>query len=83
MRDYNKELVELIDDGIIDRVVWSGEARSAAGKVFFTTAPIKHICPHCGAEFEGAPHAKYCSDRCRLAAFAKRRKATIKAKRER
>lgn len=39
--------------------------------------PILEVaCAHCGAPFKtGNPHRKFCSDRCRMAAFARRRRA--------
>jgi endogenous inhibitor of DNA gyrase (YacG/DUF329 family) len=37
-------------------------------------------CEHCGATFQTQnPHRKYCSDRCRMAAFARRKRAAQRA----
>ena len=37
-------------------------------------------CENCGIQFETAnPHRKYCSDRCRMASFARRRRAQMRA----
>jgi hypothetical protein len=37
-------------------------------------------CENCGAAFETAnPHRRYCSDRCRMAAFARRKRAQLRA----
>ena len=39
-------------------------------------------CEHCGEEFETRnTHRKYCSDRCRMAAFARRKRAAERAER--
>ena len=45
-----------------------------------TSRPISELaCEHCGAAFETAnPHRRYCSDRCRMAAFARRKRAAAK-----
>jgi endogenous inhibitor of DNA gyrase (YacG/DUF329 family) len=38
-------------------------------------------CEHCGAMFETKnTHRKYCSDRCRMAAFARRKRAAERAR---
>ena len=43
--------------------------------------PIREVaCEHCGSVFETGNQArKYCSDRCRMAAFARRKRAAIRA----
>lgn len=43
--------------------------------------PIREVaCLQCGAEFETGNEArKYCSDRCRMAAFARRKRAALRA----
>jgi len=39
-------------------------------------------CEHCGAEFETSnPVRKYCSDRCRMAAFATRQRGLVDGRR--
>jgi hypothetical protein len=40
--------------------------------------PVRDVaCEHCGATFQTQnSHRKYCSDRCRMAAFARRKRAT-------
>lgn len=39
-------------------------------------------CEHCGEEFETRHlHRRYCSDRCRMAAFARRKRAAERAAR--
>lgn len=39
-------------------------------------------CAHCGEEFETRnAHRRYCSDRCRMAAFARRKRAAERAAR--
>ena len=45
-----------------------------------TSRPISELaCEHCGTAFETAnPHRRYCSDRCRTAAFARRKHAAAK-----
>ena len=42
-----------------------------------TSRPFSELaCEHCGTAFETAnPHRRYCSDRCRMAAFARRKHA--------
>ena len=42
--------------------------------------PVQEVaCEQCGLTFEGAnPHRRYCSDRCRMAAFARRRRAALR-----
>jgi len=40
-------------------------------------------CAHCGATFETPNQARrFCSDRCRMAAFARRKRATVRARLE-
>ena len=37
-------------------------------------------CAHCGAEFETRNQTRrFCSDRCRMAAFARRKRAAVRA----
>ena len=37
---------------------------------------VERTCEHCAAAFETANlHRRYCSDRCRMAAFARRKRA--------
>ena len=45
--------------------------------------PIKEVaCGHCGSAFQTAnPARKFCSDRCRMAAFARRKRAAVRAQR--
>ena len=45
--------------------------------------PITEIaCEHCGSVFLTAnPARKFCSDRCRMAAFARRKRAAVRAER--
>jgi hypothetical protein len=39
---------------------------------------VEHTCVHCGAAFESANEKRrYCSDRCRMAAFARRKRAAV------
>lgn len=39
----------------------------------------ERTCPNCGLAFETAnPHRRYCSDRCRTAAFARRERAATR-----
>ena len=39
----------------------------------------ERTCANCGAAFETAnPHRRYCSDRCRMAAFARRKRAAAR-----
>ena len=45
-----------------------------------TRAAREVVCEHCGHEFETRnQHRKYCSDRCRMAAFARRKRAAERA----
>ena len=38
------------------------------------------VCAHCGSEFETTnPARRFCSDRCRMAAFARRKRAAVRA----
>ena len=38
-------------------------------------------CAHCGTAFETLNQArKFCSDRCRMAAFARRKRAALRSK---
>jgi endogenous inhibitor of DNA gyrase (YacG/DUF329 family) len=40
------------------------------------------VCARCGVTFETAnPARKFCSDRCRMAAFARRKRAAVRAER--
>lgn len=40
-------------------------------------------CEQCGLTFESAnPHRRYCSDRCRMAAFARRKRTALRAARQ-
>lgn len=43
--------------------------------------PMREVaCEHCGATFETQnAHRRYCSDRCRMAAFARRKRAAQRA----
>lgn len=43
--------------------------------------PLREVaCEHCGAAFETQnTHRRYCSDRCRMAAFARRKRAAQRA----
>lgn len=45
--------------------------------------PITEVaCGHCGSVFQTAnPARKFCSDRCRMAAFARRKRAAVRAER--
>jgi hypothetical protein len=41
-------------------------------------------CAHCGMAFETPnPTRRFCSDRCRMAAFARRKRAAVRARLER
>ena len=43
---------------------------------------VEVACAHCGSQFETAnTHRKFCSDRCRMAAFARRKRAALRAER--
>jgi len=46
-----------------------------------TPRPVREVaCEQCGTVFETGNQArKYCSDRCRMAAFARRKRAAIRA----
>ena len=48
-----------------------------------TPRPIREVaCEQCGTVFETGNQArKYCSDRCRMAAFARRKRASLRAER--
>ena len=57
-------------------------ARLAAnGRRRGTPSPVREVaCAQCGAVFETGNHArKFCSDRCRMAAFARRKRAKVRA----
>jgi predicted nucleic acid-binding Zn ribbon protein len=43
--------------------------------------PVREVaCEHCGTAFETQnTHRRYCSDRCRMAAFARRKRAAQRA----
>jgi hypothetical protein len=43
--------------------------------------PVRDVaCAHCGASFQTQnAHRRYCSDRCRMAAFARRKRAAQRA----
>jgi predicted nucleic acid-binding Zn ribbon protein len=43
--------------------------------------PVREVaCEHCGTAFETRnTHRRYCSDRCRMAAFARRKRAALRA----
>jgi hypothetical protein len=43
--------------------------------------PVREVaCEHCGASFKTQnTHRRYCSDRCRMAAFARRKRAAQRA----
>jgi endogenous inhibitor of DNA gyrase (YacG/DUF329 family) len=47
-------------------------------------SPIREVaCQQCGTVFETSNRARrFCSDRCRMAAFARRKRATSRAERE-
>jgi hypothetical protein len=57
------------------------ESLAASGRRRGTPRPIREAaCEHCGAVFETGNQArKYCSDRCRMAAFARRKRAALRA----
>lgn len=41
--------------------------------------PRRSVCEHCGEEFATKnPRRKFCSDRCRMAAFARRKRAAVR-----
>jgi hypothetical protein len=44
--------------------------------------PVREVtCAHCGAEFETRNQTRrFCGDRCRMAAFARRKRAAVRAK---
>lgn len=54
---------------------------AACGRKRSTPRPITGVaCDHCGTVFETANVArKFCSDRCRMAAFARRKRAAVRA----
>jgi endogenous inhibitor of DNA gyrase (YacG/DUF329 family) len=54
---------------------------AAGGRRRGTPRPIREVaCEQCGTVFETGNQArKYCSDRCRMAAFARRKRAAQKA----
>ena len=45
--------------------------------------PLRQVaCDHCGEEFETRnAHRRFCSDRCRMAAFARRKRAAERSER--
>jgi endogenous inhibitor of DNA gyrase (YacG/DUF329 family) len=56
------------------------EARSRRRRALQVARTV--ACGHCGALFETKnAHRKYCSDRCRMAAFARRKRAAERAQR--
>ena len=56
-------------------------ARLASGRSRSTPRPATEVaCERCGLVFETAnPARKFCSDRCRMAAFARRKRAAVRA----
>jgi endogenous inhibitor of DNA gyrase (YacG/DUF329 family) len=54
---------------------------AVSGRRRGTPRPIREVaCEQCGTVFETGNQArKYCSDRCRMAAFARRKRAAIRA----
>ena len=54
---------------------------AASGRRRGTPRPIREVaCEQCGTVFETGNQArKYCSDRCRMAAFARRKRAALRA----
>ena len=55
---------------------------AANGRRRGTPRPIREVaCEQCGTVFETGNQArKYCSDRCRMAAFARRKRAALRAR---
>ncbi len=56
-------------------------AHLAAARKRSTPSPLSEgACARCGSVFETAnPARKFCSDRCRMAAFARRKRAAVRA----
>ena len=56
-------------------------ALGAGGRRRGLPQPIREVaCEHCGTVFAtGNQTRKYCSDRCRMAAFARRKRAALRA----
>jgi hypothetical protein len=56
-------------------------ALAANGRRRGTPRPIREVaCEQCGTVFETGNQArKFCSDRCRMAAFARRKRAALRA----
>jgi endogenous inhibitor of DNA gyrase (YacG/DUF329 family) len=56
-------------------------ALAASGRRRGTPRPIREVaCEQCGTVFETGNQArKFCSDRCRMAAFARRKRAALRA----
>ncbi len=56
-------------------------AAAAGGRRRGSPRPIREVaCEQCGTVFETGNQArKFCSDRCRMAAFARRKRAAIRA----
>ncbi len=54
-----------------------------SGRTRSMPRPITEVaCEHCGSTFQTAnPARKFCSDRCRMAAFARRKRAAVRAER--
>jgi endogenous inhibitor of DNA gyrase (YacG/DUF329 family) len=59
----------------------SAHVSEAGGRNSRRPRPVRlAACEHCGEEFETRnSHRKYCSDRCRMAAFARRKRAAERA----
>jgi hypothetical protein len=59
----------------------SAHVQEAAGRRRTSSqTPRRVACEHCGEEFETMnTHRRYCSDRCRMAAFARRKRAAERA----
>ncbi|HEY5168245.1 MAG TPA: hypothetical protein VIK03_02455 [Thermoleophilia bacterium] len=56
-------------------------AQSAARERRYCVREVREVaCAHCGAAFETPVQARrFCSDRCRMAAFARRKRAALRA----
>ena len=56
-------------------------AHLAVGRKRSMPRPVSEVaCARCGATFQTAnPARKFCSDRCRMAAFARRKRAAVRA----
>ncbi len=61
----------------------SAENKRRKQKAWRASHPVKHVCPVCGTEFEGAPKRVYCSARCRDRKQCEERKAIRHEARER